>query len=276
MKHSARSANGHKLSDALLRHLDSYALIAGATGVGLLALAEPAAAEIVYTPANHVIGNGSVYSVDLNNDGTNDLTIRNIPGRYCTLDSSCFQIESLAVTPSQSNAVVYNVYGAVAMKAGMNIGPKAVFHGGAERMVWSFGNEAIGSWITVKNRYLGVKFAITGQTHYGWVRLSVLVLANFQIIATLTGYAYETVANQPMVAGKTEGGETNPVPSKSGGTASHASVREADAQPAMLGMLALGAPGLELWRRSEWMGQPLITPAGAAISDAPAPESENG
>jgi hypothetical protein len=251
MKHPARSANGHKLSDAVLRHLDSYALIAGAAGVGLLALAEPAAAEIVYTPANHVIGNGSVFSVDLNNDGTNDLTIRNVPGRYCTLDTSCFQIESLAVTPSQSNAVVYNVYGAVAMKAGMNIGPKAVFHGGAERMVWSFGNKAIGSWITVQNRYLGVKFAIAGQTHYGWVRLSVLVLANFQVIATVKGYAYETVANQPIVAGKTEGGQIDPVPSRSGGTGSHASLGGTDGPPAMLGMLALGAPGLDLWRRSD-------------------------
>jgi len=62
-----------------------------------------------------------------------------------------------------------------------------------------------GSWINVKNRYLGVKFKIEGEAHYGWARLSVKVQEPFTITATLTGYAYETIPNKPIIAGMTQG-----------------------------------------------------------------------
>lgn len=255
MKHPARSAKVRKHSDSVDHRLNSYALVAGAAGVGLLALAEPAEAKIVYTPTHRVIANGASYFLDFNRDGTTDLNIRNTAGQYCTPDSSCHPIESLAVLPSRSNKVVYNIYGAVAMKAGMKIGPKAAFHRGAERMVWSFGSSAIGSWINVKNRYLGVKFKIKGKIHYGWVRLSVQVQPPMKITATLTGYAYETVVNKPIVAGRTKdaGADTlanteSSSPSDTGSSA-FMTVPETLRQAATLGMLALGAPGMPLWRR---------------------------
>jgi len=255
MKHPARSAKVRKHSDSFHHRLNSYALAAGAAGVGLLALAEPAAAKIVYTPTHRVIGNGASYFLDFNHDGTTDLAIRNTLGQYCTFEGSCHPIQSLAALPSRSNQVVYNIYGAVAMKAGMEIGPKGAFHGGTERMVWSFGSWAIGSWINVKNRYLGVKFKIKGKIHYGWVRLSVQVQPPMQITATLTGYAYETVMNKPIVAGSTKGADAgilaDPEASSPSDTGSSAfvTVPGTARQPATLGMLALGAPGLPPWRR---------------------------
>jgi hypothetical protein len=80
----------------------------------------------------------------------------------------------------------------------------------------------IGSWVNVKNRCLGVKFKIKGKIHYGWARLSVQVQFPLTITATLTGYAYETIPNKAIIAGKTKGPE------------------DSAEQPATLGRLALG------------------------------------
>ncbi|MGD0990674.1 MAG: hypothetical protein ABR874_22945 [Candidatus Sulfotelmatobacter sp.] len=52
--------------------------------------------------------------------------------------------------------------------------------------------------------YLGFKFLIDGEIHYGWARVN--VHANFlDLSATLTGYAYESVANRPILTGFTHG-----------------------------------------------------------------------
>jgi hypothetical protein len=53
--------------ELLHRRLDMYALAASAAGVGLVALAQPAEAKIVYTPSNIPINvNGGVVDLDLN------------------------------------------------------------------------------------------------------------------------------------------------------------------------------------------------------------------
>ena len=81
--------------------------------------------------------------------------------------------------------------------------------------------------------YLGFKFLIDGQIHYGWARVNV----NWTFLhstATLTGYAYETVANRPILTGFTHG------------TANVSSDASQQVQPPMagsLGQLAIGASG---------------------------------
>jgi len=62
-----------------------------------------------------------------------------------------------------------------------------------------------GNWIDATNRYLGLKFTIKGKTHYGWARLTIPWL-NVGFSVTLTGYAYETIPNKSIIAGKTHGG----------------------------------------------------------------------
>jgi hypothetical protein len=81
--------------------------------------------------------------------------------------------------------------------------------------------------------YLGFKFLIDGEVHYGWARVN--VKANFlHLSATLTGYAYESVANRPILTGFTHGSvEASSDPSQ-------------EAQPPVkgsLGQLAAGASG---------------------------------
>jgi hypothetical protein len=62
------------LSRSVHHRLNAYCLAATAAGVGLLALAVPAGARIVYTPANMKIPPGSV-PLDLNHDGVVDFSV---------------------------------------------------------------------------------------------------------------------------------------------------------------------------------------------------------
>lgn len=81
--------------------------------------------------------------------------------------------------------------------------------------------------------YLGFKFLVDGEVHYGWARVN--VKANFlHLSATLIGYAYETVANRPILTGFTHG------------TMDESSDASQEAQPptaGSLGQLAIGASG---------------------------------
>jgi hypothetical protein len=95
----------------------------------------------------------------------------------------------------------------------------------------------------VTNGYLGLKFTVKGKIHYGWARLTVQVLGRAFIKATLTGYAYETIPNKAIIAGRTNGSNDNSV--------DPVVLAAPTPQPASLGMLALGAHGVPLWRRKE-------------------------
>jgi hypothetical protein len=75
VKRSSRPRATAELSDSLHHRLNSYALAASAAGVGVLAVAQPADAKIVYTPAHVVVS--EVVPLDLNHDGIVDFTILN-------------------------------------------------------------------------------------------------------------------------------------------------------------------------------------------------------
>ena len=91
-------------------------------------------------------------------------------------------------------------------------------------MVSMWSGSASGPFANVTDGYLGLKFEINGQTHYGWARFNVSTSGWNTIDATLTGYAYEDQADTPIHIG--------PVP-----------------EPGTLGLLALGFLGLGAWRR---------------------------
>ncbi len=229
------------------QQLTAYALAAAAAGVSILALTARSEAEIVYKQTHRVIGDGASFNLDLTGDGTVDLTIENKHHHHCTSDGFCSSTQFLNVKMAGANQVVYNVYGAVAMKPGMQIGPKNVWRGGTQNMavmLGSFGTSGVGgSWVNVNNRYVGVKFEIKGQTHFGWVRLNVKVQVPQIITATLTGYAYETIANEPITAGQTKGRDNTNVKEPT------ASLAAPSREPLTLGVLALGARGLSIWRQ---------------------------
>jgi hypothetical protein len=210
MKRSLRaSETSFVLSQSLQRRLNMYALAASAAGASILAPAQPAEAKVVSTKTNQTIGYNGVYNLDVNNDGTVDFLIQewNLGG-YASDNA-------LLADPAMGNAVLgYKHVLAAALPFGAPIGPQQPFvagGGNGEVMVsithFTTGGTSYvhGYWANVKNRYLGLKFEINGQTRYGWARLSVQRKA-FHFTAVLTGYAYETTPNAEIRAGQTSGG----------------------------------------------------------------------
>jgi hypothetical protein len=245
-----------KLSESIHQQINAYALAATAAGVGILASAQPTEAKIIYTPA-HVVLTGvphTSYLLDLNHDGINDFSIS---GGYYVFESGDTATLRCIPEGSLDSARVPKQGFVMALPAGVRVGSgerfnQSEFMGKVSQRSGATG--FYGPWVNggkgVRDRYLGLKFAIKGETHYGWARLNVKVGGQSILKATLTGYAYETVPNKSIRAGQTkeladdqanDGGRgaslTNPVPDFP--------------QPTSLGALALGAPGLSIWRRSD-------------------------
>jgi hypothetical protein len=204
MQQPARLRKVSILSESLHKNLNAYALAAGAAGVGLLTTAQPASAKIIYTPVHHVIGRNGHYRLNLNHDRFADFALVNTYScntDYCT--------DALSALPSGGNAVLgkhgfLGIPYAYALQRGNVIGPRQPFSG--QFMCSSdSGQGTIGRWLNVNNGYLGLRFVVKGKTHYGWARLTVKVFGGALIKATVTGYAYETTPNKPIIAGKTKG-----------------------------------------------------------------------
>jgi hypothetical protein len=210
----------------------------------------------VYTPANATIARGGSYNLDLNNDGIVDFVI----GENVAKDGTFGTFQSLFIRAPYRNRInCQSEYcgsspGAAALRSGSQIGPHASRHGWinptalAVEVLFKRGSVGYsGSWVNVNERYLGLKFQINGETHYGWARLNVKfrpgLPKNRTWEALLTGYAYETVAGKGIIAGQTKGGDGSDERSDA---TTHDQV---EPHFATLGTLALGAGKFALWRR---------------------------
>src|SRR5271167_317755 len=99
MKRPSGPCKTANLPESVHHQLSMYALAAGAAGVSVLALARPAEAKIVYTPAHIGIGRGGQVGIDLNHDGITDFYIQNSNSSFC--------VSILLAQPAQqSNGVV--------------------------------------------------------------------------------------------------------------------------------------------------------------------------
>jgi len=277
MKRTSRIPS--KLSGSLHHRLNAYALAASAAGVSLLALAQPAEAKIVYTPADRTFGgiswgvvHGGSYYLDLNHDGIADFVFAwDQYGDRLNERPAWDAWAGLAAHPlGFSNAIAgkryrvryrsYSYNRAFCLASGASIGPQQPFAGSVMAAISLPRGFATGSWLYGSqtrttggrggdlNGYLGLKFAIHGQTHYGWARLN--VLTNWDapaLTVSLLGYAYETIPNKPIILSKEQGlcqqsrkGNKHANPASSG-----------TAGPASLGRLTQGASGIAAWRRKE-------------------------
>jgi hypothetical protein len=240
-----------RLPLSLDRKIRAYCLAAGAAGVTVLALADPLAeAKVIYTPAYGHLPLNRWMPVDLNHDGITDLTL--------TLSSSVYKVvdRAVAAQPATGGGIIgylgqFNGY-ASALIPGRPIGSKGPFlpadgflcRTEISHYVNSFTFSA-GAWREVKDRYLGVKFTIDGATHYGWIRMS--VNRSHKIEAIVTGYAYESVADQAIRAGQTSDraseAEDSTVGPETVSSADPALNIRPGSLPLSLGILALGAIG---------------------------------
>ena len=131
MKPSPRAPRTPRiLSDWIHHQLNLYTLAATAAGIGMLALARPAEAKVIYTKTHLVIAGAERYNLDLNHDKITDFTLVNFWSSSC--GDSCGQVVSLK-PPAGNSAIGYVLkrsftwHVASAMKMGSAIGPRGHF-----------------------------------------------------------------------------------------------------------------------------------------------------
>jgi hypothetical protein len=231
VKRSPRPRRTAELPKSLNQQLNLYALAATAAGVGWLASVQPAEARIIYTKAHLVIPPGMAYGIDLTHDGFDDFQINNV---YRTSHSHDATVVDLFAAGNFKGDVVAgriksgsNTSYAYALFRGAKIGPSRKFSGG--NMLGTYNYSVFGKWDNVRDRYLGLRLQIKGKVYFGWARLSVSFVSP-RISALLTGYAYETIPNKPIIAGRTKGPDVTTV------------------SPASLGHLAAGASAIRALR----------------------------
>jgi len=241
---TSKRQSSSPLHPILDKNLLAYAAAAGATGVSILACVVPSNADIIFTPTHvNIVQNGEPVPLDLNNDGIVDFQFVNFESRarppLGTMRSY------LIVEPVQQSNGIMEVESkggmcAAALPNGARIGTVRAFALSGLDMAHAFADSTGVTfrcpWFRKTGAYVGLKFSIDGATHYGWARVRV---QGFK--ATLTGYAYETVANKKIVAGKTSGPDDISLQNRSAPSRPH--------QALSLGRLALGASGLAIWRR---------------------------
>jgi hypothetical protein len=250
MPRSPRSRKKASLPDYLHRRLNMYALAAGAAGVSALALAQPAQAKVIYTQTWIPIAPvSSVTNLDLNNDGIADFQVSVGKQNKCGSGSSYCYMVSMKVLPQNPSNLVWGANGiASALGSGVSIGSQGKFQQGNAFM----GKEALqfnrystvygssGPWRETTRGFLGLKFIIQGQVHYGWARLNVTATTQ-GMYGAISGYAYETEANKPILTGQKSGAPKK----RHDGTRGNKSSGTPAPTPGGLGMLAGGARGLE-------------------------------
>jgi hypothetical protein len=244
------------VSSKLNKNLATYMAAAGAAGVSMLALTPKAEAKVIYTSTYVQLGGN--YFPDINHDGVYDFAFR--PYGFCISErvgSLCGASVNLNLSSYTKGKFMGSANGfASALHAGDKIGPPGQFE--ARQVIavnfYQFFSGTINppNWFGpfanggkgVRDRYIGLKFNIGPEAHYGWMRISVQI-PNAQkngYSAIVTGYAYETEPNTAIIAGqKTSADEKSalsPTPLN-------------PAQSVSLGMLARGADALSMWRREE-------------------------
>jgi len=197
-----------------------------ATGLaaGAAALTGTATAEagIIYNRVGNTLNNDGMFKIDLNGDGTLEANL--VLNNISPVSQANSGLNNILLNPLNGSGWA----GADRTRNPLNnndlVGPNSNFMTTNFELANQNGNNPVQSnngWAGVNNGLLGVMFDIPGGSpHFGWVRISV---GDTMLSITTEDWAYESIANQDIQAGVPE--------------------------PGSLGLFALGATGLLIYRR---------------------------
>jgi hypothetical protein len=273
----ARARKPSKLPEPLHGHLNSYALAASAAGVALLACSVPAGAVPVCKTLAIALAGNDTYSFNPAHQGFAPF---NIAQTFENIDSLTTNFWNRGfLTPNSAKAV--ELLGAngfpAALASGASIGPGGHFgRGKSYGMLFSYGplnsgtrKHHQGNFQFDQTNYFGFRFSVSGEDHYGWVRLRVTFGRGFDGTATylhIRAYGYETTPNaairadqcssEPSLSALPISNDTGvrgvrSETQRNGSIAPVAKPISRNPRSASLGLLALGAWGLRIWRRKE-------------------------
>ena len=168
-------------------------------------------AQIVYTDVNPDVTyntNGGVYALDLNNDGITDFDIT-----FTTATISAGTNKYIRITPLGANKVgndlSYPYPSALSLNTLIDSGSFTWLGSANQHLisrlwfqpplglpVW----QKRGNWNGASNKYVPLQLDLSSQKIYGWARLDAATdAASF----TVKDYAYNSIPNQPILAGQT-------------------------------------------------------------------------
>jgi hypothetical protein len=239
------------LPKSLSGRLKDYALMAGAAGVGVMALAPGAQAGIIYNPGglSTTLASGAcpgggatcfeqaatVFTIN----GLNELTFGDT---YKSNPNTHTQFASLGVASFTSHAPGGAGVMTSFLAAGALIGPGKTFTSSTKLagQQWTktnsatpVGSAALGAWAAHigQTGYLGFEFNNGGTIDYGWLKLTISETANHDIQAVINGWAYNNTGQA------IDAGQGIPAAAEPG-------------LPSLL-LLSLGSLGLGAWRRKK-------------------------
>src|SRR5215467_337610 len=131
---SAPTRNRTSLNSLLDNKLLAYASAAGAAGVGLLALAQPAEASVVFKTVHLKIGPSTF--IDLDGDGVKDFEFQRVfstlcEGSHCGRTQVVFSYGHLYASGANAGNQVWGQGNVVSqLAAGVSVGPNGQFAGG--------------------------------------------------------------------------------------------------------------------------------------------------
>ncbi len=193
-------------------------------------IASVAGAQIVYTDVNPDVtinSTNSYYDVDMNNNSTLDFRLLHQPissvvnttymgvpitvnvngdaiaigagtnaliGATSTINSNTVYVPSALALNTPINASASwktspATYGTQTLAVKVDVTIPAFGYSGTETG---------GNWLGETDKYLGVKFTVGTNTHYGWIRLDV---ASDASSAVIKDFAYDATPDAPILAG---------------------------------------------------------------------------
>jgi hypothetical protein len=181
-----------------------------AAGAAVLAVGS-AQAQIVYTDVNpdYVYAGANEQNIqvglDLNNDATADFAIASVDTTVAAQSNAVIETTLIAplVTGNEIAGIVPTSFNyALALNSGTAINSTTNWIADTCTMAYRVNGASPydEQWNGVTDKYLGLKFLVGGNTHYGWARLD-CVGDNW----TLKDYAYNSTANGAINAGQMPG-----------------------------------------------------------------------
>lgn len=248
MPNSHKNAATKSLSESLTRRLNSYTLIAGAAGVAMLAASIPADAKVINEQINFALSGDQIYDFNPAHQTTPPFLFM---GSFINRSNTWWNRAWFQPNSAGASAIV-DTHGLPAeLASGSVIGSSRNWGKGASSgLLFTYGPYGRGTREHHKGNFgnpgfLGFRITISGKQYYGWVRLkfSGQHLGNTKEIVVTTeivNCAFETTPGKSIRAGQTK--ETDDA------TSNATLGSSPEASPASLGMLALGAQGINQWR----------------------------
>ena len=204
-----RRTENSKLPPRIDRQLHGYAVAASAASVALLACSLPADARVICKKSSESLLGTRTIPFNPANGQFPPFNLAQTFFRASTTSGYVYGNRAFFIPNTQAaNDLLASDGLPAALAKDAVIGSKGRFgKGNSYGLLFAYGklfggtvNHHQGNFPLTKVGYLGFKFSISGEAHYGWARMRVDVKKP-QTTTNLLGFGYETIAGKAVHAG---------------------------------------------------------------------------